>query len=69
MPESIGKRCALRLLNELQFSGFVDSNNQSLIFLLMALSEKTISKVKIGRLTAYSVETIRTLRDFLGVTF
>ncbi len=40
-----------------------------MILLLMALSEKTISKVKIGRLTAYSVEIIRVIRDFLGVTF
>lgn len=38
----------------LKKTGFIDSCIQSSIFLLMAISEKKVSEVAIGRITPYS---------------
>ena len=35
----------------------------------MALSEKKTSSAKIGRLSAYTVECLRVIRDFFGISF
>jgi RNA 3'-terminal phosphate cyclase-like protein len=37
--------------------------------MLMALSEKKVSRLRVGRITVQTIETLRILRDFLGVTF
>ena len=50
----LAEKACLGLLDELMYGGFVDTSFQSFIFILMALSEKTISKVKLGRLSKYS---------------
>jgi RNA 3'-terminal phosphate cyclase-like protein len=69
LPEVIGEKAAMRLLDELLYSGYVDTTNQSMVFLLMALSEKKISLVKIGRISAYSIQFLRNLRTFFGIKF
>ena len=52
LPEDLGKRAALGLLDEIFNGGSVDSANQSFAFLLMALtSSDNISNIKIGRIT------------------
>ena len=53
-PKMLAEKACLGLLDELMYGGFVDTSFQSFIFILMALSEKTISKVKLGRLSKYS---------------
>ena len=74
-PEAIGKRCATRLLDELYYvkgfiqSGYVDTTNQSMFLILMALTERKISKILLGRVSAYTAETLRLLKDVLGVVF
>lgn len=42
---------------------------QGLLFLLCALCPEDFSKVRVGKLTPYGIETLRHLREFLGVTF
>eukprot|EP00331_Platyophrya_macrostoma_P004171 CAMPEP_0176420004 /NCGR_PEP_ID=MMETSP0127-20121128/8366_1 /TAXON_ID=938130 /ORGANISM="Platyophrya macrostoma, Strain WH" /LENGTH=308 /DNA_ID=CAMNT_0017800553 /DNA_START=302 /DNA_END=1228 /DNA_ORIENTATION=- len=69
LPEELGTRVAMRLLDELFYSGFVDTTHQSLVFLLMALSEKKISAVRVGRISTYTVKYLRNLRTFFGVKF
>ena len=44
-------------------------NYQWLVLTLMALSEKKTSVIKLGRLSSFSVECLRVLRDGLGVVF
>jgi len=47
----------------------VDTTNTSLFLTLMALTERKISKVLLGRISAYSAETLRLLKNILGVSF
>lgn len=42
---------------------------QGLLFLLCALCPPDVSKVRVGKLTPYGIETLRHIRDFLGVKF
>lgn len=69
IPEDIGKEAAIRLVQEIYRGGCVDTANQSLALLLMALGPTDISKYQLGTLTPYTIEFLRHLRDFFGVTF
>lgn len=42
---------------------------QGLLFLLCALCPPDVSKVRVGKLTPYGMDTLRNIRDFLGVKF
>ncbi|KAJ0026286.1 hypothetical protein Pint_07603 [Pistacia integerrima] len=68
-PENVGEETASFLLEEIQKGGVVDSTHQGLLFLLCALCEPDVSKVCVGKLSPYGIETLRSIRDFLGVTF
>lgn len=50
-------------------SGVVDSSSQWVALILMALSEKKISKIKLGRITPFTIETLRIIKELLGITF
>ena len=39
------------------------------MFLLCALCPQDVSKIRVGKLSPYGIETLRHIRDFLGVTF
>lgn len=69
IPEDIGTNVATILLEELRRGGCVDSSFQSLALLLAALGPEESCKVRIGPLTDAGIETLRLIRDFLGVTF
>eukprot|EP00611_Tribonema_gayanum_P018404 TRINITY_DN3150_c0_g1_i2.p1 TRINITY_DN3150_c0_g1~~TRINITY_DN3150_c0_g1_i2.p1 ORF type:complete len:131 (-),score=12.39 TRINITY_DN3150_c0_g1_i2:28-420(-) len=49
--------------------GCVDSTHQSLAMLLMVLCPEDVSRLRVGKLTAYSVQYLRHLRDFFGTVF
>ncbi|MCL7032970.1 hypothetical protein MKW94_027242 [Papaver nudicaule] len=68
-PEEIGERAASMLLGEIEQGGVVDSTHQGLLFLLCALCPQDVSKVRVGKLSPYAIETLRHIRDFLGVKF
>ncbi|KAN0008839.1 hypothetical protein ACTFIU_009505 [Dictyostelium citrinum] len=68
-PEDLGERTAYALLEEIFNGGCIDSHNQSLALLFMVLCPEDISKVRLGKITPYTIEFIRQLRDFFGVTF
>ncbi|KYQ93340.1 RNA 3'-terminal phosphate cyclase family protein [Tieghemostelium lacteum] len=68
-PEDLGKKTALALLEEILNGGCVDSHNQSLALLFMVLCPEDISKIRLGKITEYTMEYLRHLRDFFGVTF
>lgn len=54
VPEDVSKDAVDRFLLEILKSGCVDSFNQSIAILLMALSEEAISTLRIGSLSEYS---------------
>lgn len=68
-PEDVGVQVASMLLGEIEQGGVVDSTHQGLLFLLCALCPPDVSKVRVGKLTPYGIETLRNIRDFLGVKF
>jgi len=67
--EELGQQAALRLLEELNVSGVCDSVSQPLLILLSALNQADVSKILTGMLTAYSIELLRNMKLFLGVSF
>jgi RNA 3'-terminal phosphate cyclase-like protein len=68
-PETVGELGAMRLLDEIKQSGCVDTSNQQYALLLMACSEKRVSQLRLGRISVHTIETLRIVRDLLGVTF
>eukprot|EP00252_Welwitschia_mirabilis_P025637 TRINITY_DN8102_c0_g1_i1.p1 TRINITY_DN8102_c0_g1~~TRINITY_DN8102_c0_g1_i1.p1 ORF type:complete len:380 (+),score=67.34 TRINITY_DN8102_c0_g1_i1:237-1376(+) len=69
LPEDIGSQVAKMLLEEIKQGGVVDSTHQGLLFLLCALCPEDVSKVRIGKLSPYGIQTLRHIKDFLGVQF
>ncbi|KAJ8749925.1 hypothetical protein K2173_013840 [Erythroxylum novogranatense] len=68
-PAEVGVQIASVLLQEIEQGGVVDSTHQGLLFLLCALCPQDVSKVRVGKLSPYGEETLRQIRDFLGVKF
>ncbi|GAB4842281.1 hypothetical protein Ancab_012250 [Ancistrocladus abbreviatus] len=68
-PEDVGEQTASVLLEEIEQGGVVDSTHQGLLFLLCALCPQDVSKIRVGRLSPYGIETLRLIRDFLAVKF
>eukprot|EP00850_Spirogloea_muscicola_P009739 SM000055S18273 [mRNA] locus=s55:455319:457450:- [translate_table: standard] len=69
LPEEVGQRAAHALLDEIHLGGVVDSTHQSLLFLLCALSEDDLSKVRVGRLAPAAIGMLRHIKELLGVQF
>ncbi|CAM6123225.1 unnamed protein product [Calypogeia fissa] len=69
LPEDVGTQAALGLLEEIKQGGVVDSTHQGLLFLLCALCAEDVSKVRVGRLSPQAIQTLRLLKEFLGVQF
>ena len=42
---------------------------QGLLFLLCALCPEDVSKVRVGKLSPYGIETLRQIKEFLGIEF
>lgn len=68
-PKDVGLKIASVLLGEIGQGGVVDSNLQGLLFLLCALCPQDVSKVQVGKLSPYGIDTLRNINDFLGVKF
>ncbi|KAJ3416585.1 rRNA-processing endoribonuclease [Chytridiales sp. JEL 0842] len=68
-PEHLGIRASRLLLTEIRKSGCVDTLSQSLPILYLSLGPEDVNKVRLGRLSAFSVQLLRDVRSFLGVTF
>ncbi|KAJ6895282.1 RNA 3'-terminal phosphate cyclase-like protein isoform X1 [Populus alba x Populus x berolinensis] len=67
--EDVGEQIASVLLNEIEQGGVVDTTHQGLLFLLCALCPQDVSKIRVGKLVTHGIETLRLIRDFLGVKF
>ncbi|CAM9740500.1 unnamed protein product [Ectocarpus sp. 12 AP-2014] len=69
LPEDLGNLGSKLILEEIKNGGCVDSSHQSLAMLLMVLCPEDVSRLRIGKLTRYSVTYLRHLRDFFGAYF
>ena len=50
-------------------AGVVDGTHQSLALLLAALGPREVNTVRLVALTAFTIQTLRHIKDFLGVEF
>nr|CAG4641687.1 EOG090X05X4 [Eurycercus lamellatus] len=69
VAEDLGEQAAYLLLEEIYRGGCVDSSNQHLVLLLMALGPKDVSRILLGPLSPYTIQFLRHLRDFFGTMF
>lgn len=67
--EDVADVAARRLLEEVSRAGCVDTDHQGLAVLLMAVTPPDVSKLRTGMLSPYTIQLLRHIRDFLGVTF
>jgi len=68
-PEELAVRVSRILLKEISTQTRVDSVFQYLVLGLMALSPKDVSSVILGPITPFTVQFLRDLKTFFGVTF
>jgi RNA 3'-terminal phosphate cyclase-like protein len=70
LPEDLGVRGAVALLEEIRRGGCLDTDLQSLVLTFMSLCpEQDMCRVRTGPLSPAAVATLRLLQQALGVTF
>ncbi|ONI00913.1 hypothetical protein PRUPE_6G111200 [Prunus persica] len=76
-PKDVGLKIASVLLGEIGQGGVVDSNHQFAaiwvcrvcFFFFVSLCPQDASKVRVGKLSPYGIDTLKNISDFLGVKF
>jgi RNA 3'-terminal phosphate cyclase-like protein len=70
LPEDLGVRGAVALLEEIRRGGCLDTDLQPLVLMLMSLCpEEDLCRVRTGPLSPASIATLRLLQQAMGVTF
>jgi RNA 3'-terminal phosphate cyclase-like protein len=69
LPEDVGKRAAAMLLEEVRRGGAVDTTCQSTALLLMCVTPEDVSRIRLGTLTKYTIESLRLFKRAFGVEF
>jgi RNA 3'-terminal phosphate cyclase-like protein len=69
VPEDIATQAAHNLLEEIYRGGCVDSANQHLAFLYMALNQKDVSRILTGILSPYSIQFLRGMKESFDLMF
>eukprot|EP00727_Mastigamoeba_balamuthi_P006165 m51a1_g2168 hypothetical protein (360) ;mRNA; r:54410-55863 len=69
IPEEVGRKAAKALLQEIKNGGCVDSANQWSVLLFALLSTEDVSKIRVGKLTPFTIACLRTYKEMFGVTF
>jgi RNA 3'-terminal phosphate cyclase-like protein len=69
LPEELGQRSAIAILNEIQAGGCVDTYAQSFILLMMCLTPEDVSRVRLGELSPYTIISLRLYKLAFGVEF
>lgn len=67
--DDLGIKAARNLLEEIYRGGCVDSANQSLACVLMAVCDQDVSKIQTGPLSNYTIYYLRHIRDFFRIIF
>lgn len=68
-PEEVAVLGANRLLDEIKYAGVVSTHHQWFLLTLMAFSERKTSQAKLGRVSPFTIECLRLLKEFFGVIF
>jgi RNA 3'-terminal phosphate cyclase-like protein len=68
-PEDLGLYTAKLLLQEIKKGGCIDTVSQWIHLLFMALGPEDVGKVRLGALSPFSVQFLRDLKTFFGISF
>jgi len=69
LPEELSSMCTNSLIHEILRGGCVDTSNQGILVMLMALGPEDLAKLKIGKLSPYTIELLRNINIFFAVKF
>jgi len=69
LPEDVALNCTKMLLHEIIQGGCVDTSNQPYMLMFMVLGPEDVSKIRIGKLSPYTIALLRHIKEFFGVTF
>eukprot|EP00051_Salpingoeca_urceolata_P016461 m.218478 g.218478 ORF g.218478 m.218478 type:complete len:370 (+) comp18683_c0_seq5:254-1363(+) len=69
LPEDVGQRAVELLFEEISRGGCVDTQHQATCLALMVACPEDVSKVRVGKLSAFAIQHLRDLRAFFGVKF
>lgn len=69
LPEDVGRRAALLLLDEVARRGVCDTTNQPLMLLFMLLCDEEVSRVRFGTLSPFTIQFLRDMRGIFGVEY
>lgn len=68
-PEDLGKQTLKYLLTEIKKGGCIDTLSQWINIILMVLTPEDVSKIRISKLTKVSIQLLRDIRSFFGITY
>ena len=68
-PEDVAKKATYNLLNNLSMGGSIDQSHQWLALIFMVLSSEDVSKCRFGTLSPHTIQFMRDIKTFFGVTF
>ena len=69
LPEDLGQYAAALLLQEVKKGGCVDTAQQTLVLLWMCLTSEDVSRVRLGTLSPYTIQSLRLFKLMFGVEF
>jgi len=69
LPEDLGQYGAALLLQEVQKGGVVDTAQQTLVLLWMCLTSEDVSRVRLGTLSPYTIQSLRLFKLMFGVEY
>jgi RNA 3'-terminal phosphate cyclase-like protein len=69
LPEELASTCTTDFLHEILQGGCVDTANQSILLLLMVLGPEDVSKIRIGKLSPYTIAYLQHIKEFFNVSF
>jgi len=69
LPEDLGSKAANLLLEEINKGGCIDTAAQSFMFVMMCITPEDVSKIRIGTLSKYSIQTLRLLKQAFDIEF
>ncbi|GKY95944.1 hypothetical protein MPSEU_000555000 [Mayamaea pseudoterrestris] len=69
LPEDLGVAAAAALLEEVRRGGCIDTHSQSLALLWMLLTPEDVSRIRLGTLSQYTIESLRLFKRVFGGEF
>ncbi|KAI9092703.1 RNA 3'-terminal phosphate cyclase/enolpyruvate transferase [Phlyctochytrium arcticum] len=68
-PELLSQHVTSALLHQISSGACFDTSTQYLPLLFMSLSPQDVSQIRLGKLSPFTVQYLRDIKDFLGVVF